>query len=582
MKSRINAWKFSLAFLAASISANSTVVWAASEIQNQKAMNKFIREQVVMDGLTMNQAYQKHAGMLSPSSQVAMEEWLKSHGNEAYPAPQVQKFGKDNSLTKFISTFGGKAYTFTIDEKNPDQININGQKFTLLEAQDLGFVLRKLASNDSTLKPVADQIDQIKDPKPKGHGDLTGDEFIRLPNPKKMEYLMLMRELVEAAGNVHYEASKTISAAEMEAATYAYHPLMNVAMAASGLLGKACLVAGNISVYEQSGKRIKCNPNPTTVTGNYYDRMKSFNSQCPAGLDTACNPLVYGFNTDGKPHCLSSTDQPDFTNKATANCNRASQLTEVLYGSSAEELAKQQLQRKKDMVRILESYYNNQNPGKEPAIKNCFAEDRSAIKENCKDFFIEQRDAFMEFHKEALELCEGLKMKDQKAACDALRRRALDLALFTETVRPVPPIVPIDKEKLCEGIGKWNKDTKQCLCPNGKPADNEAGTYTCAYPTKECPANRQWSEESQQCELILGGVEVVGKPEKDRCEKEDGSKKWYCSKGLWIGVGIAALLFFLWPRGKKPKTPPREGGTGTNPGNSGGVRTTTTTLRGTQ
>jgi hypothetical protein len=29
---------------------------------------------------------------------------------------------------------------------------------------------------------------------------------------------------------------------------------------------------------------------------------------------------------------------------------------------------------------------------------------------------------------------------------------------------------------------------------------------------------------------------------KSNCENEDGSKKWYCKKGFWIGVGIALLI----------------------------------------
>ena len=129
MKKQIQLWKFSLAFLAASISANSTVVWAASKVNSQQARNKMIREQVVMDGLTMRQAYTKHAGALSPRSQAAMEEWLNSFGDQKYPSPQIQTTGKDKDQLKFVSNFGGKAFTITTDAKNPDRININGQNF---------------------------------------------------------------------------------------------------------------------------------------------------------------------------------------------------------------------------------------------------------------------------------------------------------------------------------------------------------------------------------------------------------------------------------------------------------------------
>lgn len=574
MKKQINLWKFSLAFLAANISANSTVVWAASEVNSQQARNKMIREQVVMDGLTMRQAYTKHAGALSPRSQAAMEEWLNSFGDQKYPSPQIQTTGKDKDQLKFVSNFGGKAFTITTDAKNPDRININGQNFTVYEAQNLSYVFRKLASTDSSMKPIADQIDQIKNPKPEGLGDLSADEFIRMPKPKKIEYLMLMRELAEAANEVHYLAARQISANEMESTTYAYHPFFEAAMAAaSDIVGRACLVAGNISLYERSGQEVKCSPNPA---GESFEQMRKFNSQCASGFDTACNPLVYGFDSNGKPHCLVSSDQPKFTLEATKTCNKKSQLTQVIPWHTEDQKKQEELQRKKDMVRILESYALNKSPDKKDLIKGCFSDDKSLVKEACADLFKEQVLSFKEFSDDALDICEKWSLPDQKTACDALRQRALDLATFTEQIKPSNP--PLDRKALCDGIGKWDDKTKKCLCPNGKPADNEAGTYTCAYPTKECPGNQKWNDSSNSCVTTLEEVVVTAK-KPNNCEKEDGSKKFYCKPALWIGIGIAALVL-LWNRGgKKPKTPLSEGGAGESPGNSGGVRTTTTTQK---
>jgi hypothetical protein len=362
-----------------------------------------------------------------------------------------------------------------------------------------------------------------------------------------------------------------------------------------------CIVAGNVSVYEidTSTGRLACLPFPKN-NPNGFQPQPTFHDRCQStgkGPMVACNPLLYGAADDGSPFCVDSGNQPEFTKKATANCNSQSPLRG----------APNSLERRADYERILKSYFSFKG-GNSAALQGCFNQEHK-IEEGCAKYFEEQHKEFVHFKDEAEKICSTVKLPDQDEACSQLRQRALELSLFLETKKVTfvegGVIAKVDLFKqACEAQPlTWNLETEECYC-----ADKRAVIWTEGKP--ECP---------QAPAAPMAPLPTT----QDQCEKnkQDGVKdsSFKCNKEAWIfaAVVVGALAWVLSrPKARKPAlqppppppvpvapldppvfgrpvpnpeppptiTPPTtttttlrpaprsEGGSGKAPGNSGGVR----------
>lgn len=547
----MKTWKFTLAFFAASLMANSPLVYAATDANVKREYNQFLKNQVLAEGATLNSFYSSTRNYMDSQSQAITEAWLENFGTDNMPKVESQMIKDKNGreTLKLIISKEGVTGNITISEDD-DYATINGQKFYYLEAANLSTVVNRLAANDSTYKALALEMNAQKKPASSAYDVLTLEQFMKLKPIKKVEYLSLYRGVLEAAQRVNYTrygAMNEAPRAESYASTNGLHPLFasSIAIAADRPAdGTKCIVAGNVSEYRNGS----C----------FSDPSDKYNQACVAAGagNVACNPLVYGFKLTIKgngtatvPHCLNRNDQPRFTQQATADCNQKSPLK----GEPGTT------ERNQSYRQILTTYYSDSG-GKEN-FGECFNE-KSESSKKCAALFAPQLEAFKAV-KEAADLaCQNTTLPDQPDACANLKQRALDLAIFAEGEKilpapiPVPVIVEKSKEQIeCEKDpkNKWNQDKKSCE----KPA------------------------------VVAPIKEEKPKAEKKKCEK--GNKSIKCNPALLIPIvgGILALILLL--KGKKKKKPPTmttirpttpttmkppsEGGNGTPPpAGNGGVR----------
>lgn len=529
--------------------ANSPLAMAATDANVKREYNQFLKNQVLAEGTTLNSFYSNTRNYMDSQSQAIAEAWLENLGSGPMPKVESQVIKDKNGFDtlKLIISKEGVTGTIMIHEDD-DYATINGQKFHYLEAGNISTVVNRLASNDSTYKAMALEINAQTKPRASAYDVLTLEQFMKLKPIKKVEYLSLYRGVLEAAQRVNFTRYGAMNESESEqnyASNNGLHPLLasSIAFAATRPAdGTKCLVAGTVSEYRNGS----C----------YSDPNERFNQECvtSGGGNVACNPLVYGFKLSFKngnptpiPHCLNKNNQPQFTQSATADCNAKSPLN----GDPGSP------ERNQTYRRILTTYYSATG-GKED-FSECFNEKSEASKK-CADYFKPQLEAFKQV-KEAADLaCQNKTLPDQPNACESLRQRSLDLALFAEGEQTPPAPIPVIIEKSKEQIdcekdpqNKWNEEKKICEKPP-----------VAAPVEKEKP-----------------------KAEKKKCEK--GNKSIKCNPALLIPIvgGILALILLL--KGKKKKRPPTvttirpttpttvrppsEGGNGTPPpAGNGGVR----------
>lgn len=548
----MKTWKFTISFLAASMMANSQLAFAASDLSIKKEYNKYLKEQVLNNGADFNSFYRTHRNYFDSQTQSWAQEWLETYGSDKSPRVETQVIKQKNGkeTIQLVMSLAGQSATLVINDQEDDHFYINGVRFYYLEAMNISTIINRLAEKNSALKPLAMEMNSKKNPDKKAAPALTTAQVMKLSPLKKVEYFSHYRKIIEASQRVLEQSRKQSSYnSNTEEHFRALHPFFSNMIAwaqARPADGTQCLVAGNVSAYRSAS----CKSDPNNV----------FNQMCAesGSGNVACNPLVYGFAGPQKPHCLSSTNQPDFTLRATAMCNEKSPLPGEPKSKERNEAYK----------RILSSYYLNTN--KEPRLPaECFNAQQE-INDKCKNLFTGQVEQFKELQAAADIACQNKTLPDQPDACAALKQRTLELALFAEEVAPeVLPagsaIPTVGDQLLCEGQEgkKWDKENQKCV-------DLTTTTSTTVKAVAEKP------EKKKKCQ---------------------GDKKSItCSPLFWLGLfagGIGLLMLLKKKKKKTPRTPvgpsnpptvttpstppnppaPRsEGGDGTNPADAGGVR----------
>lgn len=587
----MKSFKLAITFLAAALMTYSPITWASMDIKQKARLNRSLKS--ALSG-TYNDFYRKHALAFDTPSRALFEAWLENYGTTKMPQPQSQvlKDRNGSETLKLIFNQHGKTMTFTFNESRPQEFNINGVQIPLEESRNLELVLTKLAKHDSSLKSLVKSLSKAsKTAQPKRTDLPSYRAFAQYTPLQRVGFFMHMRQVMEAAQKVKDLELKGKKTAATETSPW----WMSVAWAQNIAGGDSCVVAGHISVYEKCDSgRLCCRPFPQGEYKDKHSYNQTFHSECIASEgNVACNPLLYGANpTTGKPYCLKSTDQPDFTNKATQFCGQKSQLRGE--EGSPERIA--------DYRRILESYYKLKNKSEDAdQLKSCFNE-QNLVNPDCGNLFQDQLSAFKNFRAEALEICRPILKRekgagDQPLACRELLKRNLEMITYIsrgpDLVRDKVTAVIVEEEKCKDVGGTWDGELFECLCNGEKQAEYKNGKYVCPLAPVETRTP----------------TPVV---HKDKCEKANGkrSNSFECNPAPWL-LGLAAALGALWwldrndddkaappPASKPPGNngkptlppgpvitpttlpptttmitmPPSEGGSGNNNGNSGGIR----------
>lgn len=583
--------KFGITVLTSLSIAYSPIASASLDTEQKAIFNHYTKENFKGN---FNDFYRKQGGMLDEQSRGMMEAWLRKYGRKDLPQPQalLVKDKKGGDTLKLVFNQQGRTLTLTFTEGNYETFDANGVKVSFGDVRNIQTLLSRLGENDLSIRKLA-KTAEVESYPASTKTDLPSiAKFGSLSKMQKVEFLMHMRQTMEAGQEVLdlVNESKTHAQNSMPSPLYVFHPLFasSIAFAQTVSEGEECMVAGNLSVYETTNPKLglACAPFPKKFPQNFIPQP-TFHDRCGGnakGTMVACNPILYGGTETGEPICVDSADRREFTRKATKTCNGKSPLFDN------DKDPDYRGKRLADMEKILKSYFVMKG-GAADKLKDCFNKEHE-ISQSCRELFEPQYKEFIAFKETADRVCTTVKLDDQKKACAHYRKRVIELMGYVDGTNRTVVSVNISKEKcLTNPTHKWDEDIQDCVCPNG-----ERATYNDTPAAYECPI-----PASNQ-------VHVVGnRPKKDDCEKEDGSKShsFKCDPAPWI-VGACAIGVAAWmlcrnkptpkpistgitmppptlvtvpttpttPPPTTPTVPPSEGGSGQNPGNSGGTRGT--------
>lgn len=402
----------------------------------------------------------------------------------------------------------------------------------------------------------------------------TNKEFSRMNNMQRAYYLLQLRHTVEVADRiidaaVKHQQSKTSSFIGGPAEAL-WAMLLRGDNACASLANQTCIVAGYLSKYDERGR--SCGGETSGMadftrqisgTLSTFGASKCANGSNPGGPDHfACNPIVYGLASPGKAYCVPKAS----IKSATRHCGAESPLDTGDYNANRK--------------RIVMSWAQGLGQGLNEEDFFVDGEGTLRLKKAKHDIIRGQLEALRNHIQSAQSHCAVEPIRgDQKEACEELLRRMFALEELIEQPQPPEPIPQPPAE--CSGISgaSFNADTQACECAGNLPPNTR-------------------DDGSQSCESAVP-------PIRDEAPKKEEKKNNWLLPVILIGGAllVACLFFFCKKKDKKPGVPTpvppvdppgpvdpppveppppppppppvipdTEGGTGSAPDTSGGVR----------
>lgn len=501
---------------------------AAAENQ-KKLINQFLKETgLTTKKMTVGEYWRMVRHVYPASLQKQLDLWVSLNRNEMMPSIEATSFKDSNGVeqVRLTMTNSGQSasLTFTGNEDQPLKLNgVSLSKKELLNYNSFNDLARKLSKQDAALGKTLKKGSQSL---VSSAGVLTFAEYSRLSPRQKAEYLVRLRETMEAAQRVYQVVYGEQAYQEINKKyEWALRAVFGEDVEAKGssLTGKPCIVAGYLSVY---GENESCGGG-SQGGADLSNKMQANKAAC-SNNGVACNPMVYGFDKGGSAYCVSRSD----VKYATRVCNSKSPL--------ASDDPKLQGENKK---RIIESYLKKVK-GQEIDLK--LNEEGKISEEQYKQISSYLGD-LQKYINSAIAECGQAPLKDiqkqredQVSACNEIRTRAFSLQAFA--VNPEPPVPPAppapppalpDPGPTCDDQKKGSTpgtDGKTCSCPEGtKPSNNK--------------------EDRGACVVIEGGGSG-DLPGGNGAPKDTAPEcGFWCKNKNWIipvGVGLLGLGLFWW------------------------------------
>ena len=266
-------------------------------------------------------------------------------------------------------------------------------------------------------------------------------------------------------------------------------------MGTGTVTSESCVVAGYVgkNIQDSKTKRKFCSIDQALADARYNgegvlpDVVAASEKFCASG-SVACNPVVYSYNSDGKPYCIQRSRTGVFQ-QAThweskvggQSCDQMSRLNLDAQGTGSADLT----------AAFLKNYLKASNK----SVTNCIAldanssvqkiDDKTWAANNCDSLFGEINSIAAQFKTDidtATGICKAMDIKkqydskNQKEACEQIQKRKLMLSELFGKICP-------DNTKLdnVEAPTKCVADKKEEVgtCPEGSTNDEQPGTCIC-------------------------------------------------------------------------------------------------------
>lgn len=491
---------------------------AEAKAQNKKMVNEFLKGSGIMNPkLTVGQYWSKVRHVYPKDIQAKLDPWVQQNANMPMPKIQATTFKDKAGREQVRLTLSGQGQSMTLTVIGGDKefAKINSVNFSRKELQDFNKVAKKLGQ-DPSLKKKPGYVAHWAQPA----ATLSARQVMELSPKKRAEYFLKLRRTMEAAEKVMARkyGVKTVEN-DFENKNYWFFELFKGSEAFAAnmrpVVGDACIIAGYVSAYGEGGS---CGGTQSGWAA-LQNQMSQAKANCSGG-GVSCNPLFYGYQDGGAPHCISRA-QAKF---ATRECNKKSPLV----GDA-------------DQQRIINSYMKHNQMAANVSVT---VVDGKVTKEEYG-----QIEGFLtgleDYYRQAMAVCDAdvpeYKRQDQDSACQELRTRFFKLSPKGEFLLPPPPVPPtvnVEDGARCEAEMRNSVPDAEgkCICPeNTKKGTIDEG----AGPVPACIVN----EDTAAGGVLPGGKDVpAGEAVADSCGYWCRNKNWI----IPVGVGLAALGLFWW------------------------------------
>ncbi|MGZ3744076.1 MAG: hypothetical protein ACXVB1_15855 [Pseudobdellovibrionaceae bacterium] len=525
---------------------------------NYQVDKKSIQEFLKYSGLnkkhlTIGEFHSKMRPYYPKTLRDQMDQWAQIHRNEFMPEVEATTYkdsdGKER--VRLILTQDGMTVTASY---NPD----NNAKFVKLNnvyltKDDMKFheqAIRKIVLGDKGIKSAV-----MKAPKSsRMHASvaLSYEEFSRLTPRQRAEYLVRLRYVLQDAQQVMEKYHGPQAANELNHDFFVKWLLLGEEAEAKGkkskgsgsihssdsirsaVPGDPCVVSGYLVVY---GNDYSCGGTGPGRKALIEEMAKYGGGQCKNG-SVSCNPLVYGYQSDGSAICVKNGKNNEIQTSTSVSCPQQSHL------KTAE-----------DKKRIIESYLKvNGNTDAEKNLNLIFDKDGKISKAQF-DLIKEHLDKLNQYVENATQVCSVEPLSktrktrlEQNSACVALATRKIDILPYPET--PIPPVIIPEKDCSQEKPGS-TLENGECNCGPG----THAGTIT---------------EDGQERPACIPD-EIAGGDTKKECNKDEKRDEktgeciaaagtcawcpWAIGAGIFAAVG--GILFWIFhDKDHKPSPAP--------------------------
>jgi hypothetical protein len=529
---------------------------------NWKVDKKGIQDFLAFSGLnkkknmTVGEFYQKMRPYYPKTHQRHLDMWVMNNRNELMPAIEASTYqdSEGKEQIRLLMTKNGQTVSFSYNSDNKDKyLKVNNTDLSRLDMLFFENAYRKLAY--STDKVVSKDIlnNQDRQNPLKAPMKFSYAEFGRMTPKQRANYLVRIRELVQAAENVEKVFGHRSPTAETIDDKYEYFaqwflgvqadaaPKKKVIKGASA--GDVCIVAGYVSIYNA---KTSCGGSPDGQADLKRQQKQYHSDDCGRG-QIGCNKLLY--NNGGATVCVKNPG-PEITQATFGKCPAESPLKTI-----------------KDKENLINGYFKSKGIDLNAQVDE---NDKIAVGNMTKEQYEEMQKNIVGYMKDvegyvnqAMSTCTNIPLsrtvkerEEQKQACDAIALRKFNVG-FYDFATPIPPPPPVADCSFTHPGGEG----PGCTCPppkiEGTINDPERGPIpACVDPIVVAIRD----EAKDQCNDDQA-KKVDAKEGEDPCKKK-------CEKGLcigagWIwGIGLAAAAggLFWWltkDKGDKgnPSTP---------------------------
>ncbi len=524
---------------------------------DKKAVQEFLKYTglAIKKKMTVGEFHAKMRPFYPRTLRAQMDEWARMNRNELMPEFQATTYkdSEGKERVRLMMTKDGQTVTASYNpDDNAKFVKVNNVFLTKDDIKYHEQAIRKIVHGN---KPIKDQMNRTKPKNQFTQSILLGyEEYSRLTAKERAGYLLKVRYVLENAEAVMAAYYGKTAMNEVKKEFFVQWLMMEEANAAGtkqirgAMPGDPCIVAGYLASY---GNDYSCGGTGPGRAKLIQEMEKWGGGRCSNGT-VSCNPLVYGFNSNGSAICVKNAGRKsEIYNSTSQACPAASPLRK----GTADEQA--------DKKRIIESYLAQKDPEalKKLGVDGLTFKDGKVPKEQY-DLIAKYLGDLNTYIDKATTACNVEPLSniqkvrsEQQSACQALALRKIELDSYP--VAPIPPPVPPATGIEC-GVGETPRNSEavngKCVCRAGDELGSlledgkevPACTATVPVITKGNDGNETCNKDQQ--------VNPNGQDDKNnRCVAAAAGCTW--CKWLIGGLVFAGVAGFIWwlTRDKNPK-----------------------------